>query len=1737
LNIHIKGAKEHNLKSVDVSVGSGLTVVTGVSGSGKTSLVFDTLFHEARRRFQEVFTFGSPGSRLSPAKVDSITGVGPAVAVGQNLLNRNPNSTLATASGLHPFLRLLYARFGKRLCKKCSTGLSVLSEDEIVEQITALSKKNPVDVYAPVLHQAWGSHTTLLQLLSHEFGSEAILVNGKPWDKSKLNPGEQYNIEIHTARIEEGHGLKETRQAVQTVKALGAYAVVLRVLNEKEQQIIFSFAPVCARCGTWFGDLEPKHFNQPCPFCSGKGCTECKGTGFHPGAASVTWMDYRFPDLLSKSVEEIQPVFLKPELPSSAGRLLDEIKKRLAALDRVGLGYVSLDRPVPSLSRGESQRVRLAVALTGRLEDILYVLDEPTIGQHPADVMRLIPTFKDLAGPVVFVEHDRAAAAFADHAIDIGPGAGSRGGEIIFAGTPADLWKADTPTGKYFSLRERVKTPVPGPPAKGFITIKGAYKNNLRDIEVKIPYGGLTVVTGVSGSGKSTLVEDVLVASLEQKKPVGCKTFAGTWVKAVIVDQSPIGKNPRSTPATYTKLSDMIRDLFAEISGLSASHFSFNRPEGACPSCEGMGAIEVRMRYLASTWIPCSLCEGLRFKDEVLEQKLNIGKRKLSISEFYQLPAAEALEILRQAPLNSRYRREAEDILEAFLDIGLGYLPLGQPSPTLSGGEAQRIKLAKYLGSGKLSDKIIVLDEPSTGLHAQDLLGLLRVLEKLVKAGATIVIVEHNPDIIRAADWIIDLGPGAGPRGGEVVYSGPLEGILISKTSVTGRALRQESEIVPNDSHEPSFTPSPLIKVRGARANNLRHIDVDFPKNSLIVVTGVSGSGKSSLVRDVLEVEARRRFLETLSLYERQGLKEGPEASVDSVSGLGVCLTVTPDRKLYDRRSTVGTATELWHHLAVLFSAIGERTCLECGAQMTRCEQWICPGCGATASIASPGRFSPTTYAAACTTCQGIGTLQVPKPEKLIRSPGKPLCGGAMYSPGFFPKGYLCKPGNGGYDIVRAFAQRHGFDPAVTPWDQIPTKVQQMFLFGDPEPLQVTFRNPRGRTYVSTITFNGFYGWIRDWDVGGTYTDTVQCPDCKGARLRPQYLAVTLSGYNIHQLSEQPLSRLREIFASHDGNEKKESENYKLQNTNYKHITNYNVQNYKQKTNEKLLQGGLNQWVSGSVGQWVSRPVDQKARKVEGEKVRSSKMRLKASKPFLSANSHELYNNRHYDAFPADSVHLKKPSVGPKGLIAPPCHGAPGRSLDTIRRRLYFLEQVGLGYLHLNRVSATLSAGEAQRVKLAGLLGSGLTSLTVLLDEPTRGLHPREVKALVEALKELRDEGNTVIVVEHDPGVIEEADHIIDIGPFAGTGGGRVAAQGSPREIAGKDTVTGAWLRGERRGTFRGQRRKAGKWLLIKGARENNLKNETIKIPRGVLVGICGVSGSGKSTLLMDTLGRVLVPVKHTTSVAKEPLEPGEHDEIVGAPSRALLVDQSKKGVQSPAAFLELVQPLIKLYAQGEDARALGLDEAALGKRCSVCRGSGLVRLDMGFLPDILSECETCEGTGYSAEMRGVKLHGCTLPQVNRLTIDEVYRLFGDYEQIAGPLRTARDVGLGYLVLRQPGISLSGGEAQRLKIAKELCKKTTGETLYILDEPTVGQHLEDVNRLIEVLNRLVDEGNSVIVIEHHPFLLAACDWLLELGPGGGPEGGRVIASGTPERIAAMNTPTAPYLKDVLKYEG
>ncbi len=405
--------------------------------------------------------------------------------------------------------------------------------------------------------------------------------------------------------------------------------------------------------------------------------------------------------------------------------------------------------------------------------------------------------------------------------------------------------------------------------------------------------------------------------------------------------------------------------------------------------------------------------------------------------------------------------------------------------------------------------------------------------------------------------------------------------------------------------------------------------------------------------------------------------------------------------------------------------------------------------------------------------------------------------------------------------------------------------------------------------------------------------------------------------------------------------------------------------------------------------------------------------------------------------------------------------------------------------------------------------------------------------ALGGALHDLRDEGNTVIVVEHDMGLIRAADHLVDVGPGAGSAGGRIVAEGSPREVAQMDSVTGRWLRAADVIQARPSPRQPGGWLLIRGARANNLRGEEVRLPLGMLSGICGVSGSGKSTLLIDTLGRILAPKKQTTSVAYEQLEPGEYESIAGAPQRTIVVDQAKAGVTSPVAFLELERPLRLLYAATDDAAALGLDKEAFRRNCSACKGRGLQRLDMGFLPAVHSSCETCRGTGFLPEAWQVRWQELCLPDLLSLTVDQAIELFRDQAALLRPLIAVRAVGLGYLVLCQPGFSLSGGEVQRLKIAKELSRKVRADTFYILDEPTVGLHMADVQRLTAVLRKLVAQGHSVVVVEHQINLLASCDWIIELGPGGGPQGGRIIAAGPPEELAAGATPTAPYLRAVL----
>jgi len=1569
--IEVQGAAEHNLAGIDVAFGPGLTAVVGVSGSGKSSLVFDTVYNEARRRFMETLALGSPWLRVPPANVRRITGLGPAVSIAQNVLNRNPSSTVASSTGMHPFFRILYARFADVACPRCARPVRALSEEERLTTVLDLlaASDGEVDVEVALVRGLAGSHDRLLPGARELF--DRVVVDGRPWRGRALDPAEAHDVVVRVGRLRPGDAPRDVRALLERADAVGSADVLVAGRS-------LLSAPVCPGCGSWVRPLEP--------------------AAFQPGAADTS--SHRiagttFDDLMGFTIEAAAGFVDDLAALAPARRIQHELDRRLGPLRRLGLGYLTLDRPMPTLSRGEAQRTRLAVVLAGRLEDLVHVLDEPTIGLHHTDLARLLDAIAGLPGPVVMVEHDRTAIALADDVIEVGPGGGDAGGRLVFQGTPAALWKADTPSGRSFSTDAPV-TRTRRERGSEAIRVTGAVARNLTGFDGEVPLGLLTVVTGPSGAGKTTLLRDVLLASFAGGEAQGCAGLEAPRLRAVSVDQAPLGNNPRSNPATYTKVFDRIRTLFAGESGRSASEFTFNRPEGACPECEGMGAIEVKLPYVASTWITCDACDGTRYRPESLTASWN-GR---SIADVLDCSVDEACELFARDRTTTR-------VLHALRQVGLGYVKLGQPSPSLSGGEAQRVRLARELTRAKAGD-LVLLDEPSTGLHPADLARLIAVLDGLTASGCTVVVVEHQPDLIAAADWIIDLGPGGGPDGGRLLHCGP------PAPGARPASVRPRSK--------PRARPraTDAIRIEGARAHNLRAVDVAFRKGAFTAVTGISGSGKSSLVGDVLAAEASRRLLECLSVYERQSAQEGPEAPVDAITGLGPTLVVDSDNAppRDDRgRATVGRSSELDRLVAVVLARAGERGCLDCGGPMTRTSPaaeapWRCDDCGAEGSPIEPRHLvgSPLSF---CRGCLGRGFQRTFIESKLIRRPDEPICGRCLHSPGYYPKSYMCTPGTGMHPRLLAFAARHGFDPFTTPWAEMSDTARHTFIWGDPEPFHDGARvnqfdpglgqTDKGWTWrgLQRLAFN---------DIGGMYSEGGPCDMCDGRRLRPEYLAIQLGGHNRADLYAMPFV---------------------------------------------ALEGALT-------------------------------------------------------------------------ALPDPSDPVAADALGTIRRRLRFLRQVGLGYLHLDRASWTLSAGEAQRVKLASVLGGGLLGMTVLLDEPSRGLHPREVAALTETLAELRDAGNTVIAVEHDPVLIRAADDVVEVGPGAGERGGRIV------DVTSDESVTRPLLAGAPPRYRRDRRREPAGWMHLRGARENNLRGDDVALPLGVLAGVCGVSGSGKSSLVVDTLGLALAPPKVTTSIAyRDRIEAGDHDAIEGAPGRVLVADQAREAVVSAGSYLGIVDALRRVYASSDVAETAGISEADIKRGCDLCGGRGSWRERMWFLPAVTHACDACGGTGYRREAASLVLRGHTLAEVEALTLDEVAGVFGDVAAVGRACDAAARVGLGYLVVRQPGWSLSGGEAQRLKLAKELGKRTTPRTLYLLDEPTVGLHVNDVGVLVAALDEVVASGSTVLVVEHHPDLLAACDWLVELGPGGGPDGGRVIFAGTPEDLAEAGTPTSPYVKEAL----
>jgi excinuclease ABC subunit A len=1036
--------------------------------------------------------------------------------------------------------------------------------------------------------------------------------------------------------------------------------------------------------------------------------------------------------------------------------------------------------------------------------------------------------------------------------------------------------------------------------------------------------------------------------------------------------------------------------------------------------------------------------------------------------------------------------------LEPLAEVGLEYLRLGQPVPTLSGGEAQRLKLAGHLADHAVrpaagrraagrrdmpaptarSGSLFLFDEPTTGLHFDDVAKLLRAFRRLIEAGHSLLVIEHNLDVIRAADWLIDMGPEGGEAGGSIVSVGTPAAIARARGSHTGQAMLEADDpqyaraaAVADDPGQSAagcldaaYDGTPLrpltptaISIHGAREHNLKNVDVDLGLNKFTVITGVSGSGKSTLAFDILFAEGQRRYLESLNAYARQFVQPASRPDVDAIFGIPPTVAIEQRTSRGGRKSTVATLTEIYHFLRLLYVKLGVQHCPKCAARIepqsvdTIAARLMKEYRGKTITLSAPLIVARKgLYTALAKWARGKGYAQLQVDGKLLPTAKWPRLDR------FVEHNIELPVATFKVSAAAEAALREALDTALVHGKGV--------VHVDMDSHCSVFSTKRACPNCGTgfpeldprlFSYNSKHGWcpacfgtglqLAEFDAEQSGEEAVWreaedsaaavCEDCSGQRLNPVALHVLFRGRSIAALTDLPVKE----FAL---------------------------------TLERINLAGRERDIA-------------------------------------------------------------------RDLLA------------ELRSRTDFLCDVGLGYLQLNRAAPTLSGGEAQRIRLAAQLGSNLQGVCYVLDEPTIGLHPRDNLTLLDTLDKLRTKGNTLVVVEHDEDTIRRADHVIDLGPGAGTRGGVLVAQGTAEELALlPNSVTGRCLASPLQHS-RSRRRiieRSTPMLEIKGASLHNLRKVDARIPLHALSVITGVSGSGKSSLARDVLlcnlqramGHAGRRGRGSNEVRAAGFEARGCDGISGweGISRVLEVDQTPIGKtprSCPATYIGFWDSIRRLYAETSDARIRGFTASRFsfntaGGRCEACEGQGMQRIEMSFLPDVQVLCDVCGGGRFNAETLGILFKGKSIGDVLAMSVEDAQMFFAAQRSVHHPVSLLNDVGLGYLSLGQPSPTLSGGESQRIKLVSELAKVRTDalgvdiarrerqHTLYVLDEPTVGLHMADVEKLLRVLHRLVDAGNTVVVIEHNLDVMAEADWIVDLGPEGGSGGGRIVAQGSPETI-------------------
>lgn len=1493
-------------------------------------------------------------------------------------------------------------------------------------------------------------------------------------------------------------------------------------------------------------------------------CPACQGQRLKPYPAAALLSGKRIGDLTAMTVAHCLEFFtnflrLSENEMLIADELLKEIKQRLQFLAEVGLHYLSLDRTAPTLSGGEAQRVRLASQIGCGLVGITYILDEPSIGLHPSDNHRLIGTLKhlrDMGNTVIVVEHDEETIWAADRIVDVGPGPGSRGGEIVVNGSLSDLLNSqESITASYLTGRRIIPIPEERRKASaGSITIGGATHHNLKNIDVTFPLGLFIAVTGLSGSGKSSLISDILYPALSNalhggEHLVGAhREIIGIDLvdKVIAIDQSPIGRNPRSNTATYIKLFDEIRDLFSTLPdsqarGYKPGRFSFNVKEGSCVHCEGMGMIKIDMDFLEDSWVDCPHCLGRRFDPETL----SIYFKGKNISDILDMEVAEAHTFFENIP---SIRRK----LETLQKVGMEYIKLGQSSTTLSGGEAQRVKLAKELTRPSSGNTLYILDEPTTGLHFHDIKHLLEVLQALVDRGNTVLVIEHNMDVVKTTDWIIDLGPEGGEGGGEIIATGTPEEIAALDTP-TGHAVKsalahdmrrtvadskQHDLLLNQERKSREKLAINCITVMGAEQNNLKSLNISIPRQKLTICTGPSGSGKSSFAFETLYAEGQRRYIESLSPYARQFVKQMPKPKVAQIEGLSPAIAIEQKAHAGNPRSTIGTMTEVYDYLRVLYARLGIPHCPETGEPI----QTISKQQVVDRILSYPEGEK----------IQILAPIEMRKNEKFEE--------------------ILLRLQRQGYLRIRLNGEFYELDGSEKEIQFDRKRKNELYLVVDRLKINPTISS---RLYEaiensSSIGQNKLVVARPDEDVlfnlafavastGKSYPEITphtfafntaegMCPDCLGLgyqyganfAMHPDIMLQSLKGL-IRRLWLEKFNKA--AFALMGLFLKEENINPELP---LSQIPSAKLQ---------LIMNGspAEKWYTAPQG-FKFRWIGINAAMAKAGKAGQSDVR-EAVIPFLEELSCPTCEGARINPL-ARNVTINDVAIDT--LCRLPIDRAlafiknvkisrqESKTLEEVKAQLYsrlsFLTEVGLHYLSLDRKAPTLSGGEAQRIRLARQLGSGLTGVLYVLDEPTIGLHPRDSDRLNVALRQLKDLGNTLLMVEHDPLSIANADYILDFGPGSGNKGGHITAQGTYKQILrSAKSLTGAYLSGKELIAIPKQRRSNNRGgILIQEATANNLKNIELSIPLHAMTILTGVSGSGKSSLLEE----VLLPAASqgvSKMIDEVQLKSGR---VFGlrAFDRVISIDQNPVGHTVRAdvsTYVDVLTRIREFFASIPQAAIKGLQPKHFSCNhrkgmCTACWGLGYRKVEMHFLPPIKIVCEDCKGLRLNPLSLEITYGGKNLGQWLDSTIDDVRKGFEMHPRITRILDTLIAVGLGYLKLGQEIVSLSGGEAQRIKLSRELAKRSSGKTLYLLDEPTTGLHSDDIKKLLAVLHKLVDKGNTMVIIEHNLEIIKNGDYIIELGPDAGEKGGHIVCTGTPEEIAWHPTSwTAPYLKNVL----